>query len=254
MVKIRIMRELLLNILNLIDLTTLEGSDNESRVADLCEQAISFKKNNLAYPAAVCVYPVFVRQAKRILRNTPVQVACVAGGFPSGQMPLNLRLKEVKYAIKKGADEVDMVISRGKFLEGDYNFIRKEISKTKRACRGKHLKVILETGELKNNENIRLASTIAIESGADFIKTSTGKISPAATLEAAEVMLNVIKKHYDETGIMIGFKPAGGISEIEDAIAYYNLVDKILGKAWLNNKYFRFGASRLAAKISDKLL
>jgi deoxyribose-phosphate aldolase len=243
-------------ILNCIDLTTLEGKDNDKKAIELCKQARSFSDNGADIPnvAAVCFYPPFAEVAKSQLKETGIQVACVAGAFPSGQSPLELRVKEVEYAVAKGADEIDMVISRGKFLEGDYDFVYNEVKAIKEACGESHLKVILETGELQSSANIKLASEIAIAAGANFIKTSTGKMSPAATLEAFYVMLNVIKEHYNKTGQMIGIKPAGGISDVDVAKQYILLLEKVLGEKWMNNKWFRIGASRLANRVLEALL
>jgi deoxyribose-phosphate aldolase len=247
--------EIYKKILSFLDLTTLEGADNTDKVVALCNKARSYNKTNPSIPnvAAVCVYPTLVKTASQTLASDDISIASVAGAFPSGQSPLQLRLDEVKYAIDQGADEIDMVISRGKFLEGDYAFLEEEVMKHKAVCGNVHLKVILETGELDSPENIYRASKIAIGAGADFIKTSTGKVQPAATLEASYVMLYAIKESYEENGKMIGFKPAGGISEPEDAIKYYHLVKQILGDQWLDKKYFRIGASRLADKVFAKL-
>lgn len=242
-----------LKIITLLDLTTLEGTDNEAKIKSLCEKAISIGASTNCFPAAVCVYPIFVKQAKELLANKNIKIASVAGAFPAGQSPLNLRVEEVKYAVSQGADEIDMVISRGRFLEGDFEYVSNEIAEIKKACGNAHLKVILETGELQTRENIEKASEIAIQSGADFIKTSTGKSQPAATLEAAEVMLNCIKKEYEKTGKMIGFKPAGGISTVDVAEKYFDLVMEILGEKWLNNNLFRFGASRLADNLLENI-
>lgn len=243
--------ECLKSILGMMDLTTLEGSDNDSRINQLCLKAVSLKDTGIGVDstAAVCVYPVFVPVAKKNLKGTNVKIAAVAGGFPSGQMPLHLRVAEVEWAVEQGADEIDMVISRGKMLSGDEDFVKKEIELHKNACKNAHLKVILETGELQKAELIQKASEISISAGADFIKTSTGKIQPAATLEASWIMLNVIKSHYEQTGVKIGFKPAGGISTAEVAINYYLLVKHILGPEWLNPELFRFGASRLFDQV-----
>ncbi len=242
-------------IISVIDLTTLEGCDTNKKIIEVCEKAVSFSKQDADIPnvAAVCFYPPFVRLAKSKLEDTSVNVACVATAFPSGQSPLHIKLAEVKYVVDEGADEVDMVISRGKFLEGEYNFVYDEIAAVKQACKNAHLKVILETGELENHENIRKASEIAISAGADFIKTSTGKINPAATEDAFLIMLEVIKEHYEKTNKMIGIKPAGGISEPEQALDYLNILEKTLGEKWMNNKFFRIGASRLAAKVFAKI-
>ncbi|MBA3706672.1 MAG: deoxyribose-phosphate aldolase [Bacteroidetes bacterium] len=226
-------------ILSLVDLTTLEGKDTDNQIIELCQKAVK------AGVAAVCVYPGLVEVAKQELRNTSVKVASVAGGFPSGQLPLKLRLTEACYAIEQGADEIDMVISRGKFLEGNYQSVFEEISAFKQVC-GRHtLKVILETGELETLDNIRLASDIALKSGADFIKTSTGKISVNATLPAMCVMLQAIKDHYAVTGKKCGIKPSGGISDASTAVKYIRLTENVLGKEWLQPSLFRFGASRL---------
>jgi deoxyribose-phosphate aldolase len=225
--------------LSLIDLTSLEGKDNEKSIFALCEKAKKFGT------AAVCVYPALVSSAKKNLKGTKIKIASVAGAFPSGQLPLNLRLEEAKYAITEGADEIDMVISRGKFLAGNYNAVSEEIYAFKKICQGEILKVILETGELESTENIRKASEIAIDAGADFLKTSTGKISVNATLESVCAMLLAIKDSGKKTGI----KPSGGISDGETAIKYLRLTEKILGSDWLTPVLFRFGASRLADTI-----
>jgi deoxyribose-phosphate aldolase len=241
-------------LLSCIDLTTLEGSDTDARIKDLCKKAVSFGESGLPLPAAVCVYPPFVSLAKHQLKGTGIRTASVAGAFPSGQSPLSLRLLEVKYAVGEGADEVDMVISRGKFLEGDERFVFDEIAAVREICKNVHLKVILETGELKTEELIQRASEIAIAAGADFIKTSTGKIQPAATPEAAAVMLGVILDTFKATGKKIGFKPAGGISEPSQALQYFELVKSIAGDAWLSSNLFRIGASRLADKLAKEIL
>jgi deoxyribose-phosphate aldolase len=245
--------EILSHIISLLDLTTLEGTDNSERIKVLCAKAMSFGNYNLPLPAAVCVYPPFIRLAKQLLDGSGVHVASVAGAFPSGQLPLHLRVNECEYAVAEGADEVDMVISRGAFLAGEHHKIIDEVAAMKQACGEVHLKVILETGELVSASNIKLASELAIRGGADFIKTSTGKIQPAATPEAMAEMLQVIKTHYDKTSRMIGIKPAGGISTPDQALLYYLLVKQIAGDAWLNNKMFRIGASRLADGILAEL-
>ncbi len=240
-------------LLSCLDLTTLEGSDHEAIVTALCAKARGYSQMQLPNVAAVCVYPVFARLVRYHLEGSHVNTACVAGAFPSGQSPVKIRLDEVKYAVDEGAQEIDMVISRGKFLQGDYAFISNEVSSIKMACGPVHLKVILETGELGSDENIRKASDLALEAGADFIKTSTGKIQPAATPEAVVVMLQAIRDHHQKTGKMTGIKPAGGISEPGQAMVYANLVERVLGKSWLNNTYFRIGASRLADNIIREL-
>jgi len=243
-------------ILNVIDLTTLEGSDTNQKIKDMCYQARRFKVNGPDIPnvAAVCFYPPFAALAKSQLKDTGINVACVAGAFPSGQAPLDVRLAEVRYAVEQGADEIDMVISRGRFLEGDFQYVYDEVAAIKEACGKAHLKVILETGELKTSNNIRKASDIAIAAGADFIKTSTGKIPQAATLEAFIVMLDAIKEHYEKTGQMIGIKPAGGIRDAEEALKYLLVLEKVLGEKWMNNTWFRIGASSLANNVLENLL
>ena len=240
--------------LNLVDLTTLEGSDTDNRVVALCEKALKLKDKGLPSVAAVCVYPPFVKLAKQVLAHSDIHVASVAGAFPSGQSPLYVKLEEIKYAVNEGADEIDMVISRGKFLEGKYSQVFDEVAAIKEVCKDVHLKVILETGELGSLTNVKIASEIAMNAGGDFIKTSTGKISPAATEEAVFVMLQAIKDFYKETGKKIGIKPAGGVSEPEKAVNYIKLVSSILGKEWMNNELFRIGASRLVDKLEARLL
>lgn len=242
-------------ILGCIDLTTLEGSDNTQKINELCATAINFKDEarNIPCTAAVCVYPPFVAQAKQLLKGTYIHVASVAGAFPAGQSPLEVKLAEVKYAVNAGADEIDMVISRGKFLEGNYQEVFNEIVAIKKACGSAHLKVILETGELKTADNIYAASMMAMEAGADFIKTSTGKIAVNATPESFLIMLDAISDYYQATGKMVGMKPAGGISDAEISLLYVKILENVLGKQWLNKQYFRIGASRLAKKIQEKL-
>ncbi len=246
-------KETLKKILSLLDLTTLEGTDNTMRIEQLCAKAMSFGDLGLPLPAAVCVYPPFVKTARHLLAGTGIHVASVAGAFPSGQLPLHLRVSEVEWAVSEGAQEIDMVISRGLFLAGEHQALTDEVYAIKQACGEAHLKVILETGELRTEENIRLASHLAILAGADFIKTSTGKIQPAATMEAMSTMLMVIKEHFDSTSKMIGIKPAGGISTPDQALEYYNLVGQIAGEQWLNPQLFRIGASRLADAIVEEL-
>ena len=250
-IRLGILKELL----GLIDLTTLSGDDTDEKVSRLCDQAISYKNEDSGIPnvAAVCVYPVFAKTVSKALKGTGVKTACVAGAFPSGQSPLPIRIEEVKYAIEQGADEIDMVISRGKLIEGNEDFIQDEVSQIKEACGDKHLKVILETGELRSVNLIRKASELSILGGGDFLKTSTGKIQPAATPEAFLIMLETIKEFYEKTGVMIGIKAAGGISEPDDAIRYYLLVKHVLGVQWLSPKYFRIGASRLADKLMAEI-
>ncbi len=249
-------KEALKNILNIIDLTTLSGDDTDEKVINLCKKGINFKDDNKGIPqvAAICVYPVFVPLVKKTLEGTGIKTASVAGAFPSGQSPLEIRVREVKWAAEKGADDIDMVISRGKLLEGNYDFVENEVKEIKDACGKAHLKVILETGELVSVENIRKACELAIKGGGDFLKTSTGKIQPAATLEAFLIMIDTVKEYYESTGKKIGLKPAGGISTTEDALKYYILVKNILGNEWLNNSLFRIGASRLADNVYNDLI
>ena len=242
--------------LNMIDLTTLEGADTEKKVMHLCNKAqhLHDAYPNLPTVAAVCVYPNFVKTAKNQLKGSGINVASVATAFPSGQSSLEIKLLDTKIAVDAGAEEIDMVISRGKFHEGDYNFVFDEIAAIKEACGSSRLKVILETGELGTFDKVRKASDIAIEAGADFIKTSTGKISPAATLPVTLVMLEAIKDYYYKTGIQVGMKPAGGISNAKLALQYLMLVKETLGKDWLNNQLFRFGASSLANDVLMQLV
>jgi len=249
-------QQVLKQILGCIDLTTLNGDDTFQKVETLCLQATSYFSGEKGIPnvAAVCVYPVFAKTVHQALKGTDIKTACVAGAFPSGQSPLPVRIDEVKYAIDHGADEIDMVISRGRLIGGDTDFVFDEVRLIKEVCGEAHLKVILETGELKSVELIRKASEIAINAGADFIKTSTGKVVPAATHEAFIIMLETIKEYFEATGNMIGIKPAGGISTAEDAISYYLLVKQILGERWLSESYFRIGASSLAANVYNSLV
>lgn len=242
----------LLMALNMIDLTTLEGADTEEKVKQLCFKAHHLHDDIPGLPstAAVCVYPNFVKLAVNELKGTGVKVASVATAFPSGQSSAEIKLLDTKIAVDNGADEVDMVISRGKFHSGEYNFVFDEIAMIKEAC-GKNvrLKVILETGEIGTLDKVRQASDIAMYAGADFIKTSTGKIKPAATLPVTLVMLEAIRDYYYKTGIMIGMKPAGGISNSKLALHYLLMVKETLGGKWLTNEYFRFGASSLANDV-----
>ena len=233
---------------SMIDLTTLEGKDTEGKVKQMCYKAAHLHDEikNLPTVAAVCVYPTFVKIAKQSLKDTNIKVASVATGFPSGQTTTEVKISDTKFAVENGADEVDMVISRGEFLEGNSNFVFEEIAKVKEACGKARLKVILETGELSSLDNVRKASEIAMHAGADFIKTSTGKISPAATMPVTLVMLEAIRDFYYSTGKMIGMKPAGGISTAKNALQYLVMVKETLGNSWLSNEWFRFGASSLA--------
>ena len=237
--------------LSMIDLTTLEGMDTEGKVIQLCQKAMKPHASlpDLPTVAAVCVYPNMVKVAKERLKGSGIHVASVATSFPSGMATLEDKLEETKRAVEYGADEVDMVISRGKFLKGEYNFVFDEIQAVKEACGDAHLKVILETGELQTYENVRKASDLAMQAGADFIKTSTGKIQPAATQPVTLVMLEAIRDYYYETGRMVGMKPAGGIRKAKQAIQYLVLVKETLGSNWLTPDYFRFGASSLTNNL-----
>ena len=237
--------------LSMIDLTTLEGKDSEGKVRQLCYKAMHLHDEMAGLPnvAAICVYPTLVRVAKKALQGSNVKVAAVATAFPSGLAPRNVKIADTKYAVREGADEIDMVISRGKFLQGEYSYVFDEIAFVKEACGEAHLKVILETGELSTLDNVRLASEIAIKAGANFIKTSTGKVQPAATMPVTLVMLEAIRDHYYDAGRMVGMKPAGGISTAKQALQYLVMVRETLGNAWLSPDWFRFGASRLANDI-----
>lgn len=243
-------------VLSMIDLTTLEGQDSEGKVKQLCYKATHLHDSVPGLPnvAAVCVYPSLVSVAKKALIGSGINVASVATAFPAGQTPLKVKVADTKFAIDQGADEVDMVISRGKFHSGDYNYVFDEIAKIKEICGDVRLKVILETGELGALDNVRRASDIAMYAGADFIKTSTGKIKPAATMPVTLVMLEAIRDYYEKTGIMVGMKPAGGISNSKLALHYLIMVKEILGASWLTNNWFRFGASSLANDVLKQIV
>ena len=238
-------------VLSMIDLTTLEGMDTPGKVRQLCTKALHLHDQvaDLPHVAAVCVYPNFVALAKQQLAGTDVKVASVATAFPSGHSSLELKLAEVQFALESGADEIDMVISRGRFHAGDFNYVFDEISAVKEACGSTRLKVILETGELGTFDKVRHASDLAMEAGADFIKTSTGKIKPAATMPVTLVMLQAIRDYHRRTGRQVGMKPAGGISKSKLALHYLVMVQETLGTAWLDNHWFRFGASSLANDV-----
>lgn len=237
--------------LSMIDLTTLEGKDTEGKVKQMCYKAAHMHDVIQGIPtvAAVCVYPSMVKTAKEALKGTSIKVASVSTAFPSGQSTHEIKIADTKFAIENGADEIDMVISRGEFLKGNYNFVFDEIASIKEACGKARLKVIFETGELSTLDNVRKASEIAMYAGADFIKTSTGKISPAATMPVTLVMLEAIRDFYYNTGKMVGMKPAGGISTSKLALQYLIMVNETLGADWLTNEWFRFGASSLANDV-----
>ena len=237
--------------LSMIDLTTLEGKDSPGKVKQLCYKAAHLHDQypDLPNVAAICVYPTMVPIAKKALTDTNINIASVATSFPSGMADLQSKLDEVKSVVDAGANEIDMVISRGRFLRGDYNYVSDEIAQVKDACGDAHLKVILETGELVTLDNVRLASDIAMEAGADFIKTSTGKVSPAATPPVVLTMLEAIRDFETKTGEKIGMKPAGGIGTAKQAIQYLVMVKETLGEDWLSPDLFRFGASSLANDV-----
>lgn len=238
-------------VLSMIDLTTLEGQDTPGKVRQLCQKAMNLHAGmpDLPHVAAICVYPTMVATAKQALGASGIHVASVATGFPSGMTDTEHKLTETRRAVADGADEIDMVISRGAFLRGDYQMVFDEIAAVKEACGAAHLKVILETGELSTLDNVRRASVLAMHAGADFIKTSTGKIQPAATMEVTLVMLLAIKDYYKQTGRMVGMKPAGGISKAKLAVHYLVMLRETLGQAWMSPEWFRFGASSLANDV-----
>ena len=242
-------------VLSMIDLTTLEGQDTPGKVKQLCQKAIHLHDAlpGLPHVAAICVYPTMVGIAKKALGNNGINVASVATAFPSGMAPRQIKLEETRIAVDDGADEIDMVISRGAFLQGEYGFVFDEIAAIKEACGDAHLKVILETGELGTLDRVRRASVLAMHAGADFIKTSTGKIQPAATLPVTLVMLQAIRDYFYETGRMVGMKPAGGISSSKLAIHYLVMLRETLGNAWMTPEWYRFGASSLANDVLMQL-
>lgn len=244
-------REALVKVFGCIDNTTLEGCDTHEKVERLCRRSMEMQDaaQGIVPVAAVCVYPVFVRQACQLLHGTGIHVAAVAGAFPSGQAPLPIKLQEVRYALDEGADEIDTVILRGALIEGDENRVFDELAAIREASKGKCLKVILETGELPSPTLMTRAAELSIEAGADFIKTSTGKIAVSATPEAAQVMLSVIEKHHENSGKWVGFKAAGGISTPEEALKYYQLAAAVYGEKNITKQYFRIGASRLTERI-----
>ena len=242
--------------LSMVDLTTLEGMDTPNKVIQLCRKAANPHSSGSEIPsvAAVCVYPPFVRTAKNALSGTKINVASVATSFPSGQSTIQEKINEVRYCVDEGADEIDMVISRGEFLRGNYSYIFDEVATIKDACGPAHLKVILETGELQTLDNVRKASDIAMYAGADFIKTSTGKVSPAATQPVTLVMLEAIRDFYLKNGKQIGMKPAGGIRDSKTALQYLVMVKETLGSDWLTPHLFRFGASTLANDLLMQII
>jgi len=243
--------EILKKCFSLIDLTTLNSTDGYEKGKVMAEKVSSFKQNfqNIDNVAAICVYPTLIAAVKENLTVSKVNIASVAAGFPSSQTFIDIKLSECQMAIENGADELDVVISLGAFLEGDYFTVFSELQQIKEVAGKVHVKVILETGVLPSLKDIKLASFLAMEAGADFIKTSTGKLEPAATPQAMYVMCEAIKEFYEKTGKKIGIKPAGGVGNSSDAAYYYSIVEQVLGKEWLNPELFRLGASRLANKL-----
>ena len=239
-----------------IELTTLKTTDSDDSVLAFTEKVNQFDEayGELPHVATICVYPCFAKIVSETLEIDGVEIACVSGSFPSSQALIDVKVIETQLAIKDGATEIDIVMPVGKFLSGDYEGVCDDIQQMKEACGDHAMKVILETGCLKTAENIKKASILSMYAGADYIKTSTGKLEPAATPEAAYVMCQAIKEYYDETGIQIGFKPAGGINSVMDALIYYTIVKEVLGEKWLTNKWFRLGTSRLANMLLSELL
>lgn len=247
-------QEVYRTLLNCIDLTTLKSTDSPSSVAKFTEAVNSFEELFPSLPnvAAICVYPNFAAVVRTVLEVSGVKIACVSGAFPSSQSFEEVKIAETSLAVANGADEIDIVLNLGEFFDHDYEEVTDEISEQKEACRGGVLKVILETGALRTARNIKAASILSLYSGADFLKTSTGKEYPGASLEATYIMAQCIKEYYDKTGTKVGFKAAGGVRTTEDAVKYYTIIKEVLGEEWLNNEYFRLGASSLAnAVLSD---
>lgn len=239
-----------------IELTTLKTTDSETSVLAFTERVNDFDSHypDLPHVATICVYPCFASVVSQSLEVDGVEIACVSGSFPSSQALLEVKVAETALAIKDGATEIDIVMPVGKFLSGDYEGVSDEIGELKQVCGEHAMKVILETGDLATASNIKKASILAMYAGADYIKTSTGKEKVSATPEAAYVMCQAIKEYYDETGIQIGFKPAGGINTVMDAVIYYTIVKEVLGEKWLTNKWFRIGTSRLANLLLSELV
>ena len=243
-------------LLNSVELTTLKTTDSEDSVLKFVEKVNEFddKYPELGHVATVCVYPNFAKICHDTLENENVEIACVSGCFPSSQSFIEVKIAETALAVRDGATEIDIVMPVGKFLVGDYEGVTDEIQELKAICGERSLKVILETGCLKTASNIKKASILAMYAGADYIKTSTGKLEPAATPEAAYVMCQAIKEYYEQTGIQIGFKPAGGMKTVRDALTYYTIVKEVLGEKWLTNKWFRMGTSRLANLLLSEIV
>ena len=243
-------------LLGSVELTTLKTTDSEESVLAFTERVNDFEDAypDLPHVATLCVYPCYASIVSQSLEVEGVEVACVSGSFPSSQALIEVKIAETALAVKDGATEIDIVMSVGKFLSGDYETVCDEISELKAVCGAKKMKVILETGLLATAENIKKASILAMYAGADYIKTSTGKEKPAATPEAAYVMCQAIKEYYDKTGIQIGFKPAGGLNTVHDALVYYTIVKEVLGEKWLTNQWLRLGTSRLANLLLSEVL
>ncbi|MBQ4344959.1 MAG: deoxyribose-phosphate aldolase [Muribaculaceae bacterium] len=241
---------------NAIDLTTLTSTDSSQSVARFVERVNAFDEEHpeLKNVAAICVYPNFAQLVRTVLEVSDVDIACVSGCFPASQSFIEVKVAETALAVDAGADEIDIVFNLGNYLDGDYEEVCDEIAELKSACRDARLKVILETGALQTAENIKAASILSLYSGADFLKTSTGKDYPGASLEAAYVMAQCIKEYYEKTGNMVGFKAAGGIATTDEAVAYYTIIKEVLGEKWLTNEYFRIGASRLANNLLSDIL
>lgn len=244
-------QEVYKQVFNSIDLTTLTSTDSPQSVANFTARVNAFDEEYPQLPnvAAICVYPVFVPVVRAVLEVSKVEIASVSGGFPSSQTFPEVKIAETALAIEGGADEIDIVFNLGNYLDGDYEEVCDEISEIKHSCRGGKLKVILETGALKSAENIRNASVLSLYSGADFLKTSTGKEYPGASLEACYVMAQCIKEYFDKTGTRVGFKASGGVRTTEDAVKYYTIIKEVLGEEWLTNEHFRIGASSLANAV-----
>lgn len=239
-----------------VELTSLNTQDSDESIMAFTEKVNRFDEEypTLPHVATICVYPCFASVVSNTLEVDGVEIACVSGSFPSSQALIEVKVAETALAVKDGATEIDIVMPVGKFFSGDYEGVCDDISEMKGACGDKAMKVILETGLLKTAKNTKIASILSMYAGADYIKTSTGKLSPAATPEAAYVMCQAIKEYYDETGIQIGFKPAGGLNTVTDALTYYTIVKEILGEKWLTNKWFRLGTSRLANMLLSEVI
>jgi deoxyribose-phosphate aldolase len=239
-----------------VELTSLNTQDNDEKILAFTEKVNKFDEEypTLPHVATICVYPCFAKIVSQALEVDGVEIACVSGSFPSSQALIEVKVAETALAVKDGATEIDIVMPVGKFFSGDYEGVCDDISELKQACGDKAMKVILETGCLKTASNIKKASILSMYAGADYIKTSTGKLSPAATPEAAYVMCTAIKEYYEKTGIQIGFKPAGGLNTVRDAIIYYTIVKEVLGEKWLTNKWLRLGTSRLANMLLSEVL